>query len=91
MKIQYPALAFLAFIHLLALAALPYLYFYGLSWPEAVYHIVGYFLGGFGITALYHRAWTHNSVTFARPVEYALAVCSTMIPQMPARRQEADR
>lgn len=86
MKIQYPALAFLAFIHALALAALPYLYFYGLSWQESVYHIVGYFLGGFGITALYHRAWTHNSVTFARPVEYALAVCSTMIPQMPARQ-----
>ena len=86
MKIQYPALAFLAFIHLLALAALPYLYFYGLSWPEAVYHIVGYFLGGLGITALYHRAWTHNSVTFARPVEYALAVCSILIPQMPAKQ-----
>lgn len=86
MKIQYPALAFLAFIHVLAVLAIPYLYFYGLSWPEAVYHVVGYFLGGFGITALYHRAWTHNSVTFVRPVEYALAVCSVLIPQMPARQ-----
>lgn len=86
MKIQYPALAFLAFIHLLALAALPYLFFYGLSWPEAAYHIIAYFLGGFGITALYHRSWTHNSVVFARPVEYALAVCSVLIPQMPARQ-----
>lgn len=86
MKIQYPALAFLAFIHVLALAALPYLYFYGLSGVEIAYHVIGYFLGGFGITALYHRSWTHNSVTFARPVEYALAVCSVLIPQMPARQ-----
>lgn len=86
MKIQYPALAFLAFIHVLAIAAVPYLYFYGISWLEATYHIAAYFLGGFGITALYHRSWTHNSVTFARPVEYFLAACSVLIPQMPAKQ-----
>lgn len=84
--VQLPALIFLAIMHVLALASLPYLYFYGADWPEIAYHCVGYFLGGFGITALYHRAWTHNAVTFARPVEYMLAIASTFVIQMPARQ-----
>lgn len=82
--IQYPAFIFLSLIHVLALASLPYLYVYGVSAWEVTYHLVAYLLGGFGITALYHRAWAHNSVCFTRPVEYILATLSTLVLQMPA-------
>jgi stearoyl-CoA desaturase (delta-9 desaturase) len=84
--LQLPAIIFLSIMHALALACLPYLYFYGAAGPEIAFHTVAYFLGGFGITALYHRAWTHNAVQFARPVEYILAICSTLVVQMPARQ-----
>jgi stearoyl-CoA desaturase (Delta-9 desaturase) len=84
--VHYPAMALLAALHLAALAAIPLLWIYGASVYEVGYHLIAYPLGGFGITALYHRAWAHNSVRFARPVEYFLAVCSTFILQMPARQ-----
>jgi stearoyl-CoA desaturase (delta-9 desaturase) len=84
--IDYPALAFLSLAHLLALASVPYMYFYGIHTWEAVFNIVGALVGGFGITALYHRAWAHNAVLFARPVEYILALFSVFMLQMPARQ-----
>jgi stearoyl-CoA desaturase (Delta-9 desaturase) len=84
--IHYPALIVLAALHLAALAAIPYLYFYGIHGWELAYHLIAYPLGGFGITALYHRAWTHGGVKFARPVEYILAAGSTFILQMPAKQ-----
>jgi stearoyl-CoA desaturase (delta-9 desaturase) len=84
--IHYPALIFLAVAHLLALASLGYMYLYGVGAWEAVFHVSAMFAGGFGITALYHRAWAHNAVNFARPVEYVLATLSTFVMQMPARQ-----
>ncbi|MGE0701013.1 MAG: acyl-CoA desaturase, partial [Hyphomicrobiaceae bacterium] len=47
--------------------------------------ISAYFLGGFGITALYHRAWTHNAVKFSKWLEYVLAVGSTLVLQQSAK------
>ena len=82
---QYSAIAFLGVLHALALASLPYMWFWGIGPWELSFHILAYFLGGFGITVLYHRAWAHNSVRLARPVEYALSVFSTFVPQTPAR------
>ncbi len=70
----------------MALASIPYMYFNGIYASEAVFHPLAYILGGFGITALYHRAWTHNAVIFARPVEYILAILSVFALQMPARQ-----
>ena len=84
--IHYPALVFLSMLHLLALASLPYLYFQGAYASEIIFQLLAYLLGGFGITALYHRAWTHNAVQFARPVEYILAIFSVFALQMPARQ-----
>lgn len=86
MSIQYPALIFLGAIHVLALASLPYMYFYGVHMWEIVFCLIAYLLGGFGITALYHRAWTHNAVRFVRPVEYILTILSAFMLQMPARQ-----
>lgn len=86
MFIHYPAMIVLAALHLAALAAIPYIAIYGLHGWELAYHLIAYPLGGWGITALYHRAWAHGAVKFARPVEYFLAVCSTFILQMPAKQ-----
>lgn len=73
-------------MHVLALASVPYIYFYGVHGWELAYHVAAYPLGGFGITALYHRAWAHNAVRFVRPIEYALAILSTFVVQMPGRQ-----
>ena len=85
MTIQYHAIVFLGALHALALASLPYMWFYGVTPIEATFHIAAYILGGFGITVLYHRAWAHNAVRLARPVEYILSVISAFVPQTPAR------
>ena len=86
MAVQYHALVMLGIIHILALASLPYMYFYGVAAPDAAFHILAYLAGGFGITALYHRSWTHNAVAFARPIEYLLSVFAIFCLQMPARQ-----
>src|SRR4051812_9736483 len=59
--IHYPAIVFLAATHVLAIASLPYMTVHGVGLWEAVFYLACYPLGGFGITALYHRAWTHNA------------------------------
>jgi stearoyl-CoA desaturase (Delta-9 desaturase) len=84
--IHYPSLVALLLAHALAVLSLPYVYFYGIDIWEAAFHVVAAIAGGFGITALYHRAWAHNAVNFARPVEYVLATCSGFMIQMPARQ-----
>ena|ERR1700680_1540617 len=86
MFIHYPALTFLVAIHLLALASIPFLYLYGIHIGEIAFYFSVYLFGGFGITALYHRSWTHNAVRFVRPLEYAFAVLAIFMIQMPARQ-----
>lgn len=84
--IHYPSLIFLLLAHLLALASLPYIYFFGVATSEIAFHLIAMIAGGFGITALYHRAWAHNAVSFTRPVEYVLATCAGFLIQMPAKQ-----
>ena len=84
--VHYPSLIFLIIVHALAILSLPYIYFYGITIWETAFHLAAALSGGFGITALYHRAWAHNAVTFARPVEYVLSICSGFLVQMPARQ-----
>ena len=86
MHISYPALFFLTTLHLAGAAAVPYLLMNGASLAEATFHLLAYPIGGLGITALYHRAWAHNAVRFARPIEYLLAIGSILVLQMPARQ-----
>jgi stearoyl-CoA desaturase (Delta-9 desaturase) len=84
--IHYPSLTFLVLAHVLMLASLPYIYFFGVTAWEVIFHSVAMIAGGFGITALYHRSWAHNAVQFARPVEYILVILSGFLIQMPARQ-----
>jgi stearoyl-CoA desaturase (delta-9 desaturase) len=86
MPLNYPAIAGLVSLHLLALAGIVYIVLYGIGLAELALHGAFYLAGGLGITALYHRAWAHNAVQLARPIEYILAACSTLVVQMPARQ-----
>ena len=86
MHISYIALLSLSILHIAGAAAVPYLWMNGASLPEATFHLLAYPIGGLGITALYHRAWAHNAVKFARPVEYLFAIGSILVLQMPARQ-----
>ncbi len=86
MTINYTALFILAGVHVLALMSLPYMMVYGVSGPEIILQLIAYPLGCLGITALYHRSWTHNAVRFNRSLEYVLAACATLVLQNPARQ-----
>ena len=62
------------------------MHFHGIHTWQAIFHLVAALAGGFGITALYHRAWAHNAVLLVLPVEYVLALLSVFMLQMPARQ-----
>lgn len=86
MYIHYPALTYLILAHVLGLASIWCIYLYGVHSFEIVFQLVAFLAGGFGITALYHRAWAHNAVVFARPLEYVLSALSIFQMQMPAKQ-----
>lgn len=86
MQVNFGALVGLLALHVAAVLALLYLVNYSISWPEWAFIAFTYFGGGFGITLLYHRAWTHGAVELKRPVEYGFAYLSTFMLQMPARQ-----
>jgi stearoyl-CoA desaturase (delta-9 desaturase) len=44
-----------------------------LRWPTAIWAIVYYFLTGLGITAGYHRLWSHTSYSARLPLQIFLA------------------
>lgn len=70
-------------IHVAALGAIVYLPFYGISALEITFHLLCYLIGGFGITLLYHRVWTHNAATLSPVVEGFFALASCMFLQGP--------
>ena len=72
-----------AALHVASLGALIYLPLYGTSALELSFNFVLYLLGGFGITVLYHRVWSHNAATLSRPVEYFFACCACFLLQGP--------
>jgi stearoyl-CoA desaturase (delta-9 desaturase) len=45
-----------------------------LRWPTAIWAVVYYFLTGLGITAGYHRLWSHTSYSARLPLQIFLAV-----------------
>ncbi|KAL4263401.1 Acyl-CoA desaturase [Pleurotus pulmonarius] len=45
-----------------------------LRWQTALFSVFYYYVTGMGITAGYHRQWSHRSYTAALPLQYALAM-----------------
>lgn len=82
---NYFNISFLTILHILALGGLWYAFVYGIKPAEWAFLFMGYLLGGFGITALYHRSWTHNAVQFAKPLELFLAIGSAFVLQSAGR------
>lgn len=63
----------------LALTVVPALAFYGalnveVKWQTALWAVAYYFYTGLGITAGYHRLWSHRSYTASKPLQYFLAM-----------------
>ena len=64
------------------LLGLPFVGLYGflttnLQWKTAIFSIIYYFITGFGITAGYHRLWSHRSYNPSKPLEYFLCLAGS--------------
>lgn len=63
---------------------------WGLSWVDVGLAVGLYFLGGLGVTAGYHRCFTHRSFTPTRALRIALAVAGSLAVQGPVIAWVAD-
>jgi stearoyl-CoA desaturase (delta-9 desaturase) len=85
------AMALFIVVPLAALvAAVPVAWGWGLGWHDVVIAIVFYFLTGWGITAGYHRYFTHGSYKARRGLRVALAVAGSLAIQGPVIRWVSD-
>ncbi|HEX5115917.1 MAG TPA: acyl-CoA desaturase [Pseudonocardiaceae bacterium] len=64
-------------------AAIPFLWGWGLSWVDVVLAVVFFYVSGLGVTIGYHRHFTHSSFKAKRWLRVALAVCGGMAVQGP--------
>ena len=66
-------------VPMLALAAaVPLAWQWGLTWLDVGLAVFFYFLSGFGVTAGYHRHFTHRSFKAGRGLRNALAIAGSM-------------
>lgn len=68
----------ISWISTLVLTVTPSLAIYGalttnFCWKTAVWSVIYYFITGLGITAGYHRLWSHRSYNASTPLQYGLA------------------
>jgi len=76
---------FLAF-----LAALPVAWGWGLGWTDIGLFLAFYVVSGLGITAGYHRLFTHSSFKAHRALRIALAIAGSLAIEGPVIRWVAD-
>ncbi len=75
---------------LAVLAAVPLAWGGWLGWRDVVIAVAMYFLTGHGITAGFHRLFTHKAFRPNRPVKIALAIAGSMAIEGPVVRWVAD-
>jgi stearoyl-CoA desaturase (delta-9 desaturase) len=76
---------------ILALAcAVPFAWGWGLSWLDIAIGAFFFVLSGLGVTAGYHRLFTHGSFKAKRPLRIALAIAGNMSAQGPVTTWVAD-
>ena len=75
---------------LAVLAAVPLAWGGWLGWRDVVIAVTMYFLTGHGITAGFHRLFTHKAFRPNRPVKIALAIVGSMAIEGPVIRWVAD-
>jgi stearoyl-CoA desaturase (delta-9 desaturase) len=64
-------------------AAVPFLWGWGLHWVDVVLAVVFFYLSGLGVTIGYHRHFTHSSFKANRWLRVTLAVAGSMAVQGP--------
>ncbi len=72
------------------LAAIPVAWGWGIGWRDIVISFVMYTITGHGITAGYHRYFTHGSFKAKRPLRIGLAIAGSMAIEGPVIRWVAD-
>jgi stearoyl-CoA desaturase (delta-9 desaturase) len=78
-------------VPLLALfAAAPFAWGWGLGWHDVVLALIFYVVSGLGISAGYHRYFTHLSFKARRPLRIALAVAGSLAFEGPVLNWVAD-
>jgi stearoyl-CoA desaturase (Delta-9 desaturase) len=87
---QVVLLLFIVVPFLAALAAIPLLWGWGLSWLDVVIMAVMYAITGHGITIGFHRYLTHHGFHAKRWLRILLAVAGSMAIQGPVVRWVAD-
>jgi stearoyl-CoA desaturase (delta-9 desaturase) len=70
--------------------AVPFAWGWGLSWLDIGIGALFFVLSGLGVTAGYHRLFTHGSFKANRPLRIALAIAGNMSAQGPVTTWVAD-
>ncbi|HVV13286.1 acyl-CoA desaturase [Amycolatopsis sp.] len=71
-------------------AAVPFAWGWGLSWLDIGLGAAFFVISGLGVTAGYHRHFTHGSFKANRPLRVALAIAGNLSAQGPATTWVAD-
>ncbi len=71
-------------------AAVPFAWGWGLSWLDVGLGAFFFVVSGLGVTAGYHRHFTHGSFKARRPLRVALAIAGNLSAQGPATTWVAD-
>jgi stearoyl-CoA desaturase (delta-9 desaturase) len=72
------------------LVAVPFAWGWGLSWLDLGLGALFFIISGLGVTAGYHRHFTHGSFRAKRPLRIALAIAGNLSAQGPATGWVAD-
>jgi stearoyl-CoA desaturase (delta-9 desaturase) len=75
---------------LAVLAAAPFAWGWGLGWHDIVLALIFYVISGLGISAGFHRYFTHSSFKANRPLRIALAVAGSLAFEGPLLNWVAD-
>ena len=81
---------FVALPLLALLAAVPFAWGWGLGWHDILLAFVFYMVSGLGISAGFHRYFTHSSFKAKRPLRMALAVAGSLAFEGPVLNWVAD-
>jgi stearoyl-CoA desaturase (delta-9 desaturase) len=82
--------AFVVLPLLALLAAAPFAWGWGLGWHDIVLALIFYVVSGLGISAGFHRYFTHLSFKARRPLRIALAVAGSLAFEGPVLKWVAD-
>jgi stearoyl-CoA desaturase (Delta-9 desaturase) len=81
---------FVALPLLALIAAVPFAWGWGLGWHDIVLALIFYVVSGLGISAGFHRYFTHASFKAKRPLRLALAVAGSLAFEGPVLNWVAD-